>query len=131
MAKIKFDWSLVKNRSELGRKLMLERLVKQNRKHQLVAYALWALLAGLGLHRMYLGQWRQAFSLIGFYLFALLTPSLLLLSGNVALRNSSLTTILLLAGIGIWLYEGVRLYSLVRRWNEELRKEIEISMAFV
>ena len=131
MGKIKFDWSLVESRSELGRQLMLERLVKQNKKQQLVAYSLWALLAGFGVHRMYLRQWRQAFILIGFYFFVFAASIMLHFNGGATQLYSSLTTILLAIAIGIWVYEGFRLYFLVGKWNAELREEIEMSMAFV
>ena len=131
MAKIKFDWSLLENRSELGRKLLLERLVKQHKKSQLIAYALWLLFCGFGLHRMYLRQWRQAFMLIGLYFFVLIAPTGFYLNGATASLYGNLNTILMIIAIGVWLYEGVRLYGFVRRWNAELREEIKMNMVFV
>jgi TM2 domain-containing membrane protein YozV len=133
VAKIKFDWSLVENRSELGRKLLAKRLFKKNNKSQLIAYICWALLGGMGLHRLYLGQWRQALFLVLFFIFVFVSPLWLVTLTEIlsAQQYSTISSALMFMGFGVFFIEGFRLFFLVRNWNEELRQEIETQLVFI
>lgn len=131
MPKIKFNWNLIKNRSELGRELFMKRMLKLHSKSVLTAYSLWALLGGIGAHRIYLGQWRQAIFLFAFLMFVVVSPSMMNFVPYLSKINADITSILLIVISGVWLFEGVRLYSLVQRWNEKLREELEMHMVFV
>lgn len=129
---------IVEGRSELGRKLTMERFYKREEKKTWVTYFWFLMLGGLAAHRFYLRKWKSAMCL----LVIIWIPNLLLLYFTtpegpradpfVGSYNTAAELIVLIPWLwlGIIIVEVIAIPFLTTSANRELKHRLSSKFGF-
>jgi len=113
---------VLENRSELARELLSDRYWLIRRKKILTALLLFFLLGTFGAHRFYFKKWRSGAALI--LVLALLVLSPLYLPFALV-ETDMVTTVVPILILMVLLYEFIKIFINIEKYNSELASEIK------